>query len=191
MSETELHLAISDWRKRFGFVRADRIDSSTVKSRLNTARYIGNYTNKGHFETPLVEQKKVLPVFRLMSKGLGKSYVDKHKDMILNKSLGGNRIDDIIDKLNYNLNGFNYSLPRYYKDKILPPKTRLRSKVADTLLARNDETYCDKLRAISATQNIDESKASTVMALSEIDALRQRASEVEDRQSKVLKKSKI
>lgn len=191
MSETELHLAISDWRKRFGFVRADNIDSSTVKSRLNTARYIGNYTNKGHHETPLVEQGKVLPVFRLMSKGLGKSYVDKHKDMILNRSLGGNRYYDIIDKLNYNINGFNYSLPRYYKDKILPPKTFLRNKIADTLLARNDETYCDKLRAISSSQNVSEAQAASVMALSEINALRQRVDEIEERQNKVLKKSQV
>lgn len=173
----------------FGFVRADDIDLTTVKSRLNSARYVGNYCNKGHFENPLVFEKKVLPTFRLMSKGLGSSFVDKHKERILTCSLGGNRLEDINDKLIYSINDFNYSLPRYYKDKILPAKSLLRYKVADSALKKSDALYSEKLSSLLS--EMSENEAVSFMALQEADVNRQRAANIEERQNKIYKYSKI
>lgn len=191
LSPDELHIALADWRKRYGYVVCELVDITTAKSRLNSARYIGKYCSKGVFENPHAKNGQVLPTFRLMSKGLGSSYVDKHKDVILNHFLGGSRFDDINDKMIYSINGFNYALPRYYKDKILSPKTRLRALASSALLAKSDEVYCSKLRELCATLSISEFQACNLMVIQEVDANRQRADEVTERQNKVYNRSKI
>lgn len=191
LSPIELHFALAYWRKNFGFVSAKKIDLSSVKSMNNTSRYVAKYCAKGQFENPLVELGKVQPTFRMMSKGLGIRYVQKHMSQILSNSLGGNRLEDIADKLIYNINGFNYALPRYYKDKILPPKTLLRSKVASAVLARNDAIYNTKLRELCSSEKIGENEAVNTLYFQEIDAVRCRDNEAKDRQNKIQKKSKI
>ena len=188
----DFHYALSDWRKKYGFVTAKNIDLTTQKSRANTSRYVAKYCLKGEFENIHIKEGTLPKNFRLMSKGIGLSYVQKHRDDILNHiRLSESRLLDIADKLKYNSNGFAYALPRYFKDKILPPKTLLRYKVADALLARNDALYLDKSRSLQANLSISENEAVNLMALQELDALRQRDDEIKERLNSHYKKSKI
>ena len=189
LSPQDLHLAISDWRKLFGYVSAKPIDLLSSKSRTNSARYVGKYCLKGDFENLHSKLKHVNPTFRLMSKGLGSSYVFKHRERILNMSLGGPKYDDINDKLIYSNNGFTYSLPRYFKDKLLPPKSLIRYKTQAAALSRADEVYLQKLRELSTTMS--EAQATNYLAMQEVNANRQRADEIALRQNEFYKKSQI
>lgn len=184
LDRLELNDAIADWQNRYGFVDYEKIDLTSTKSLANTGRYIGKYSSKGVFENPLVELGLVAPTFRLMSKGLGLSYIEKNKKY----HLSGN-IDDITDKYNYCLNGVKYSLPRYYKTKIYGEKSRLQYKIANTLLSRNDELYNKKLASLQKSAN--DSAPVNEIYLQEINAHRLRDIETEKRYESFLNKSKI
>lgn len=179
-----LNDAIIDWQKKYGFVDYEPIDLLHVKSLSNTARYIGKYASKGVYDNPLIKLGLVAPTFRLMSKGLGISYV--HNMSHFHKS---GSIDEITDKFNYTLNGFKYALPRYYKTKIFGEKSRLQYKIADNLLSRNDDVYNKKLESIQTSET--DSSAVSTLHFQEVDANRRIALETQKRYEKFLNKSKI
>lgn len=184
LDRLDLNDAIYDWQTKYGFADYETIDLTSVKSLANTGRYIGKYASKGVYDNPLIELGLVLPTFRLMSKGLGLSYVEKNKKYHLSGD-----IDQITDKCHYSLQSVRYSLPRYYKNKIYGEKSRLSYKIANTLLARSDELYNEKFRALQTTSN-DTSPANTIH-LQEFDANRLRALEAQKRYETFLNKSKI
>ena len=189
LSLDDCRLALDDWCKTFGYITARPVNNRNLKEMLNSGRYVGKYCSKGQFETPLIQQGKTLPMFRLISKGLGLSYVEKQSKYHLSSTKTGDRIGDICRKSFYFLNDNKYALPRYYKDKIYGQQSLLRTKIANYLLAVNDELYREKLRELSATMS--ENEAVNYLVRQENDVLRNRHAELTQRYSSFLNKSKI
>lgn len=152
-----IRLALSDWSARFGFYDIQEVKLSLNslerdKSLSNVMRYVGKYCMKGEFENPFVEQKKVFPSFRLISKGVGLQYTLDIKDFVL---YGNNKkktidyspqgIEDIIARSTIKVGTCNYSLPTYSKRIIYGEKTKISFLVGQALLLRDDELYREKL----------------------------------------------
>ncbi len=143
----EFMCAKNEWEKMYGFTVVKEIPLTSDKQIFGACKYVAKYASKGEFENPLVKEKKVLPVFRLISKGIGLKYV---KDTFIyhrgfTTSSGVSRIQQIAEKSRVFFNGFYYKMPRYYKGKIYGDKSYLSTKVADFLLSANDELYRQQL----------------------------------------------
>lgn len=150
LSKNDIFTTLIDWQNTFGFTQSRDVLLSDSADVVNTSRYIAKYCSKQEFEYS-ESSKKVYPTFHLISKGLGVSYVDKNKYFILkNKD-----IESIISRSELNLNGYKYQLPRYYKDKIYGQKTRLRIKLSDYLVKRNDELHNAQLSQIQSENSHD------------------------------------
>lgn len=184
LDRLDLNDAIYDWQQKYGFVDFEKIDLLHVKSLANTARYIGKYASKGVYDNPLIKLGLVAPTFRLMSKGLGLSYVNNNRKYHLSGD-----IDEITDKCNYTLNGVKYGLPRYYRTKIYGEKSRLQYKIANNLLSRNDALYNEQFSSLQTSPN-DTSPANT-LAMQEVSVNLLRADEIQKRYETFLNKSKI
>lgn len=180
-----------EWREMFGFVVARPVNAFSLEEIYYTGRYVGKYCNKGLFETPTLsdEEFPLPPMFRLISKGIGVSYVDKLREYHLCYSHSGDRISEIVQRKNYKLKNINYALPRYYQDKIYGQKSLLRTKIANYILARNDDFYnrqCQQLQS-----EMSEIEASRLIYSQEAELLSERASEITDKYSSFLNKSKL
>lgn len=184
LDRLDINDAIIDWQEKYGFVDYEAIDLLHIKSLSNTARYIGKYASKGVYDNPLIKLGLVAPTFRLMSKGLGLSYVQKMSAYHKNGD-----IYEITDKYNYTLNGLKYALPRYYKTKIFGEKSRLQYQISNILLARNDELYNQKLESIQTSKT--DTSAVNILHFQEVDAKRLRSLATQERYEKFLNKSKI
>lgn len=190
LNKSDLIPAFEDWKLNFGYVFAENVNLSTTKSLTNSALYVSKYTNKGSFENPQIKQFNLEPEFRLMSKGIGIFYVDKFGEFHLKS---GEYYEDkfrgIANNLNAVMGNAVYSLPRYFKDKIFPPKTLLRHKVTMASQKVLDERYSAELASLSAT--IPENKAVSQMALREIADAECSAYNIRINQSKQYEKSKL
>lgn len=182
--------AIKDWSQSYGFVDSKDINISTSKSLANSARYVSKYVNKGAFSNPFIKEFNLQPEFHLMSKGIGLYYVEINKRFHLHENLSGqNRFDSIVrNNITYVGNAV-YPLPRYYRDKIYPPKTLLRYKVQMATQKALDDDYIAKL-AVLSTQ-MPENEAVSRLALQEISDAECTANEIILRQSKQYSKSKL
>lgn len=69
------------WRRTFGFIRPQTIVYSPFKLKdiNNTIRYVAKYICKGSDEIPLVKDGLYDKPYRLISKGIGESYLDDRK----------------------------------------------------------------------------------------------------------------
>lgn len=183
LNRLDFNLALIDWQEKFGFTTCENVTLSTLKSLVNTGRYIGKYCSKGVFENPRVALGLVNPCFRLVSKGFGSTYVVKNKSFHLSGD-----IDQIVAKRRYYLNNFQYKLPRYYVQKIYS-NHYLRDKITNNILAKSDALYMEKLQSVQTSISSD-SPVST-LDMQEAEVLRNRYNESEMRTSQFLDKSKI
>lgn len=180
-----------EWSKMYGFVVARPINAYSLKEIYHTGRYVGKYCNKGLFEAPFLsdEEFPLPPMFRLISKGLGASYVDKLREYHLCYSHSGDRISEVVERRKYKLNNINYALPRYYQDKIYGQKSLLRTKIANYILARNDDVYNEQCRQLSS--EMSELEAVRLIHSQETELLSERSAEITDKYSSFLNKSKL
>lgn len=189
--------SFNEWAKMYGFYSFKNIP---IVDRENgkAIRYVSKYCSKGMFENPLVKQGLVDKTFHLISKGLGKSYVNKRKYYHLTRN------DDVSDNYNFTprivgiaknlrvLQGnFYYAMPRYYKEKILGNKSRLSSAVADFLLAQSDDVYNTELREFQLQSGLSELEAIRTLARQESEIAQYEARNALSILSKFYNKSKI
>lgn len=154
-----------DWQLKFGYTTQRNINMLDKKTIDCSLRYIAKYCSKGEMENPNVDNGNVYPTFRLMSKGIGSNYVDELKSWHLKglkKKFDGKvyiytdeSLKKITDRNYVNIDNFNYSLPRYFKEKIYG-KGLLSSQISDALLAVSDAVCDNKLRLLQA-QNPNDS----------------------------------
>lgn len=190
LNKTDLIPSLEDWKLKFGHVLADNVNLSTTKSLTNSALYVSKYTNKGSFENPQIKKFNIEPEFRLMSKGIGISYVEKHRKFHEQSNIPRkDRYRGIAQNLTSVMGGSIYSLPRYFKDKIFPPKTLLRHKITMATQALLDERSAAEL-AVLSTQ-MPESEAVSQMALREIADAECSAYQIRLLQSRQYDKSKL
>lgn len=197
---------LDDWRNRYGFVKVDNVRIDGNQSAV--AKYVGKYCSKGVFENPLVEQGFVMPTFHLMSKGLGKAYLEdksvqryfhwpkdrKYKVYdLVNPVYSDEFIEFVATGLRMYMddNIFGYALPRYYKSKLYGTQNNLSLQVADYLLARNDELYRQQLESIQADRHCDAREASYYLALRQSQELLQREADAKKSLERFYNKSRL
>lgn len=103
----------NDWRLSFGFVM-DKTVGLMSSDKQKVSIYVSKYLTKGFFcsrrddiEAGLIEAPRYV-----MSKGIGKGYVDRMYDYHRNCD-----VHTMVDRMFYSFGDkFRYSLPRYYKD---------------------------------------------------------------------------
>lgn len=152
---------IDDWRERYGFVTADNVTGKPSA----VAKYVAKYCSKGVFECPYIAQGFVAPTFHLMSKGIGKSFVESSavtcfyrdwplSDKYVNPDKRDKYTERYLDfigfRLRMSLDGFDYAMPRYYKVKLYGAQTTLLREVEDYVFHRNCEILdeqCSKLQS--------------------------------------------
>lgn len=122
------------WYKQHGIFDAQDVPILSSKDRNCVARYVAKYCSKGVFENPLVKLDQVDPCFRLVSKGMGKCYVDQYRDFHRGSGFRGSVyeglpgphlrrfspafIDCIIRRSRVTFGDRQYAMPKYYKTKI-------------------------------------------------------------------------
>lgn len=209
LSYLELLPFVKDWQYRYGNVRADVI-SYGKKSHFNTARYLAKYCSKGFFENPLVAEKKVFKCFKLISKGLGISYVERNRNYHLGISVVRPGIKDlpvradiptIVDRCCYKyvstdkVTGrsivITYGLPKYYKEKLFGTKSLLRYKLYQEVCRRNDDLYNQQCELLQSERNCSFIEAIHLMELQKISDSLYKEAELKERLAKAYDKSKL
>lgn len=180
----DLYHLINDWESRFGFVRARNIKYHQT-DHYKTAKYVSKYCSKGMFENPLVKQHKVNKCSKLISKGIGLSYVDKNRSYHLclseynnpleryKGSSGKDRyrykqeyLEAVASRFLVSLRGskYPYSLPRYLKQKIYGKDIHLQTQISDFLFHRAHDLREQEL-AVLRSEHPDWSLGEAMCAL--------------------------
>lgn len=197
-------LALAEWRSLYGYVDCQEVRLSSDMSKRdkdlsNVMRYVGKYCMKGEFENPFVEQKKVLPSFRLISKGIGKQYTEDIKDFVLYGHEKGKKtidytpqgIEDIIRRSVVKIGTCEYSLPQYSKNIIYGEKTLLSYKVGQALLARNDDLYTCKFSQLQADGSRSDIQTIRTLLLQESSTQELKDKKLRSHFERIYNKSKI
>lgn len=191
LNQKDIHNALYDWQVKFGFTQSRDINILDKADVTNSLRYIAKYCNKVDYENPHVNKRKVFPTFHLISKGLGEVFVDDFKDYILNRHgyKGDEFYHQLFERNRIDINGYKYSLPRYYKTKIYGEKSLLSSKYADYVARRNDELYNQRISQIQA-ENLTDS-AFRILDMQDRHADSAKISKLAQRQVKFYNNSKL
>lgn len=204
----DLSLFLDDWRSRYGFVKVDDIRVDGHQSAV--AKYVGKYCSKGVFENPLVTDGVVMPTFHLISKGLGRSYVEdpaviryfvawpkerkyKTPEILVNPIYSDEYLEFVGTGLRMYMddNIFGYALPRYYKTKLYGTQNSLSLQVADFLLRRNDELLSEQLGEIQADRHCSLHEAYYYLARRQSSELAQREADARQSLERFYNKSKL
>ncbi len=196
-------LALAEWRSIFGYVdcKEVRLSSNMIdrdKSLSNVMRYVGKYCMKGEFENPFVEQGKVFPSFRLISKGIGKQYSLDVKNFILYGNSQKKIIDTspqgleaIIERSKVKIGNCYYSLPQYSKNIIYGEKTLLSYRIGQALLLRNDEVYHNQFQQIQTSWNCSDIQTLRIMDMQEANTRKITEEKLRSQFERTYNKSKI
>lgn len=135
---------LQNWRKTYGFVQFDEINYCNTASAQRRCRYVAKYCSKGDFENPYVAQGLVEKNFHFISNGLGKSFLTPQRyDYYLVKDfpvfrkyrtdgkLSDDYLAEVRKRLVVPLGGFDYHMPRYYREKIFAKSISLQMQYSD------------------------------------------------------------
>jgi len=125
LSRVEMLPLFADWRSRFGFVKFDKVrQRSDEANRVSScANYCAKYCAKGCFQSRLndVIDGIIEKPWRIMSKGIGKSYIDNMKSKHLFRhsfETYNQYVDSVLSRMYYFDGDYKYKLPRYYYERI-------------------------------------------------------------------------
>lgn len=197
---------LQDWQERYGFTKCDDVRVDGRQSAV--AKYVGKYCSKGVFENPLVAEGVVMPTFHLMSKGLGKSFVEDKVNLhyfhwpkarkykvydLLNPVYSDAYVEFVATGLRMYMDDtiFGYALPRYYKCKLYGTQNSLSQQVEDFLLRRNDELLSEQLREIQADRNCSPRQAYYYLSRRQSAELAQREADARKSLERFYNKSKL
>lgn len=155
---------VMPWLKRWehtrGFFSAREINLLNQKDALCSLRYVAKYCSKGAFENPLVRAGLVEPTFHLISKSLGKNYLNDNKrnyylalDITNKRDACGQYLDSYIQevakRLNYPIPPCSYHLARYYRDLVFEKRRDLQTAYSDFVCERAMEKCSPTLVRLS------------------------------------------
>lgn len=131
-----ISILFGDWARRFGFVKWEQVRqrSDSANSCSSCANYCAKYCCKGSFSSRLddIEDGVIEKPWRLVSKGLGGSYISANKHIHLPPRTEP-RFEDYVDRVLstcYYFDGaFKYKLPRYYYERIFFTKKKFIREV--------------------------------------------------------------
>lgn len=205
LSREDMLPFISDWQSNYGFVNAKDLYGDVSKA----ARYVAKYCSKGVFENPFVKQGFVAKTFHLISKGLGRSFADipsvqryyykwpaseKYDLKAMQSSPGviySDKFLEFVTSLRMHMNGYDYSLPRYYKLLFYGTKNSLSVQAQDFLFNRASKLRDDKCRQVQAERHCSFNEASHIVFLQEVSEIKQREENARSSLAKWFDKSKI
>lgn len=185
---------LDDWNHVFGFTTFRVLPSNveTSADAQRALRYVAKYCNKGELENPRVFDGVVFPTFRLMSKGIGVSYVRRmysyHIPALQDYK---KKLQTIVNRLNYRLGKFTYSLPRYYYDKFIPAKSALKIALQKFLQASFDRFCSQQLESVSQVQGLSFASAVSYMEIKKRAVNTSKATLTSERYLQFLSKSQI
>lgn len=193
----------SAWRKQYGFTMQRQVVVTDLQNAMNSARYTAKYCAKGDFENPLVDLCKVEPTFHLISKGLGKCYInERNKSYHLALDIHPKRdtdgkyfnsyLEQIFNRSRIMVGSFGYHMPRYYKEAFFEKRKNLQVAYSDYVCSRILDEYDGKLEQIQTDKPYrTRFEASIVLYNKTLADERQRASDGAQSLTKHFKKSKI
>lgn len=205
LTREDMYLFITDWESNYGFVNAKDLYGDVSKA----ARYVAKYCSKGMFENPYVKKGFVAKTFHLVSKGLGRSFTETPsvqryyykwpasekydlKAMQSSPSLiYSDMFLEFVTSLRMHLNGFDYSLPRYYKEIFYGTKNSLSLQAQDFLFNRASKLRDEKCRQIQTERNCSYLQASNIVSMQEVSELQLREETARSALAKWFDKSKI
>ena len=190
---------LDPWRKLYGFTSHTVLSFGSSESRRR-CRYVAKYCAKANFENPLVKAGKVEPTFHIISKGIGKSYLNEQS---INYHLAGfvdspcsngvystEYLERLLQSMSFNLNGRDYKLPRYYRETVFKDRKFLQSAFADYVSTRSVLLRESKLESLQS-HGISASEAHKIILDQEISETVSKDRELADRFSRELSRSKI
>lgn len=193
----------SAWRKQYGFTMQRQIVVSDMRNALNSAKYTAKYCAKGDFESPLVALKKVEPTFHLISKGVGKSYINERTksfhlalDVYPKRDSNGKYLDSYLEEIfkrsRIIIDKFGYHMPRFYREAFFSQRKDLQTAYSDYVCQKFLDEYEGKLVELQ-TDKPDRTRyeASVILYNKTLADEAQRASDSRQGLTKHFKKSKI
>ena len=185
---------LDDWNNTYGFTtfRVVPANVETSADAQRALRYVAKYCNKGEMENSRVTDSVVFPTFRLMSKGIGVSYVKRmyeyHIPVIQDYK---KKMQTVVNRLHYKLGKFVYSLPRYYYEKFIPAKSALKMALQKFLQASFDRLYSQQLESVSQVQQLSFAASVSYMEVTQRVVNTSKASLTAERYLQFLSKSQI
>lgn len=168
--------ALADWEQKFGFYTCYNINIATDKNERdkhlnNTIRYVSKYCVKGDmFENPFVLSGEVYPNFHLISKGIGRKYIDEFKKHLIHEDhskFNPQNIAYFAENSTVKIGKYKYPLPRYFKTLLYGEKTLLSLKIANYVRQKHDDVYLSQFREIQAKRNWSDIQTFRFMAKQE------------------------
>lgn len=159
-------IALDYWQKHYGFTTSELLSSPQVSKRADRSlRYVAKYCSKGSFENYLVDEGKVEKTFHLISKGIGKSYVENMRSWHLCEHINDKkkRLETIVSRRFYKIKQYTYALPRYFKNLIYGTKNYLSFAISQYLLRESDRLYNTQLESISSQRRCSIFEASNIL----------------------------
>lgn len=199
---------IDDWESRHGFVRARNVKYHRTDF-YKTARYVSKYCSKGVFENPLVKLNCVNKCTKLISKGIGESYLSLNRVYHLcyreyptrasrMESDGLHYKDEylkeVVNRFIVPIVGskYPYSLPRYYKVKLYGKNISLQTQISNFLFRTNADLDEQELCQIQADHpDWSYGEAIAYKYRREADGKRQREKDLRQTLAKFYDKSKL
>lgn len=199
ISKIDFQHCLEDWEEHFGFTQCSDIDVARVAS---AAIYVSKYSTKGQFEVQSVKDGVALPNFHLVSNGIGLQYIKELESFIKRHNFEfderGHRVynEEFLSTLYRRMNyvtpqGQIFSLPRYYVNKIIHPKTPLARCYSDYVLQRRLGQFESRVRDIEASSPLTFGEAIIKAQQEKIAENRERAKTLLEKQSKFYYKSKL
>lgn len=193
----------SAWRKSFGFTMQRQVVVTDMIDAVNSARYTAKYCAKGDFENPLVALCLVQPTFHLISKGLGKCYINERNksyhlalDFPFKRDCHGEYsfayLEEIFKRSRVMVGNFGYHMPRYYREAFFEKRKGLQVAYSDFICQKFLDEYEGKLVELQ-TDKPDRTRfeASVVLYNQTLAEEKQRASDSRQGLTKHFKKSKL
>lgn len=193
----------SAWRREYGFTTQSQVVATDVRNALNRSRYVAKYCSKGDFENPLIALNKVNPTFHLISKGLGKSYINERTksyhlalDFPFKRDCRGEYSDAYLEEIYKRsriiVDTFAYHMPRYYREAFFEKRKDLQVAYSNYLSRKFLDEYEGKLVEIQTDKPFrTRYEASVILYNQTLADEAQRASDSRQSLTKHLKKSKI
>lgn len=122
------------------------------------------------FENPFVLSGEVYPNFHLISKGIGRKYINDLKKYLIHEDhtkFNSENIVYIAENSQVKIGKYNYPLPRYFKSLLYGEKTLLSLKIANYVRQKHDDVYLSQFREIQTKRNWSDLQTFRFMAMQE------------------------
>lgn len=190
LSKAEFTPFLLDWQKRYGFTQSSKVNSLSA-----SLRYVTKYAIKGAYDNPNIKQGFVKKNFRLISKKIGYNWIKNNMYLFLHPHFKDKKdsihkykneyLDKIISSLKINIQGFNYKLPKYFKDILFKNKTRLQIALKARIQEKHDSFFVRELEQLQAS--IGYGKAVQMLSTLELSSFYEKVESARDKRLSYVK----